>query len=448
MLFALCLAVSLAMPVADSSQSDWYTSRFQQTIVYQAHPSFSAPYSGKNSLSTESESAISLTATLFLTIKLWKGGEFTFTPEIAGGEGLSGAVGVAGFPNGETFRVGQAKPVVYPARAYVKQVFNLSDETRTATAQTLAGATATPSELFRRSGTQNISQLTLIAGKFGVADFFDANSYSHDPRTQFMNWSLMSTGAWDYPADTRGYTWGIAMEYMYNAWALRALAVLVPKTANGLEMDTRISEARGEAVELEYNYALGEKNRLRKGIVRALAFRNLANAGTFRTAIRQGTVMNSEPDITAARSYGTVKYGFGASIEQELTDNIGAFARGSWNDGATETWAFTQIDHSVSAGVQFGGKLWNRSDDVLGTAFVVNGISQDHRDYLAAGGYGFIIGDGMLNYAPETIVEAYYRFQWNAWLTVSGDYQFIANPAYNHDRGPVHVFSVRTHIEL
>jgi high affinity Mn2+ porin len=304
----------------------------------------------------------------------------------------------------------------------------------------LATSVQRPSELFKRAGTT--SRLTLVAGKFSAADFFDESSYSHDPRTQFLNWSLMSAGAWDYPADTRGYTWGAAAEYTYNEWSFDAIFVLVPTTANGLELDTRIAEAHGMAFEVEYHYAIAG----RKGVARALAFRNLANAGNYRRTLQQ---MPVNPDITQTRRYGTVKYGFVLGVEQELTDDIGVFARVSWNDGTSETWAFTEIDQSLCAGVQFAGHLWKRDSDVLGIASVVNGISDDHRDYLAAGGYGFIIGDGALSYAPEWISEVYYRFQVNDWLQLSLDYQLVVNPAYNQARGPiVHIGALRAHVEF
>lgn len=417
----------------------WFEAHFQLTSVTQAHPNFSAPYSGKNSLSTDGESAMSLTATLFAKFQLWKGAEFVLHPELAGGEGLSGATGVAGFPNGETFRVGQAKPVLYIARAYLRQRFDFSDEPDTTTS-VLAKSVQRPSELFSRSGST--SRLTLVAGKFSAADFFDESSYSHDPRTQFLNWSLMSAGAWDYPADTRGYTWGVAAEYTLNNWSFNAMMCLVPMTANGLEMDTRISEAHGIALQVEYNYAiLG-----RKGVARLLGFRNIANAGNYERAV---TLVPRNPDISDTRHYGASKVGFILGLEQELSEHSGLFARASWNDGANETWAFTEIDQSLCIGVQLAGQAWKRDTDILGVATVVNGISENHRRYLAAGGYGFIIGDGALSYAPEWITEIYYRFQVTDWLQLSADYQLVLNPAYNQVRGPlVHIGAFRAHVEF
>lgn len=426
---------------SSTTSPSWFDLHFQMTSITQGRDALRAQYSGQNSLRTPSETAMSLTATLFFTARLWQGADLTFHPEIAGGEGLSGATGVAGFPNGETFRVGQAKPVLYPARLYLRQRFDFTNERDTIS--TISGKSlSSQNELFQKSGTT--SHLTLVLGKFSAADFFDESSYSHDPRMQFLNWSLMSAGAWDYPADTRGYTIGAAAKWTINNWAFSTMFTMVPTTANGLELDTRIGEAFGAALQAEHHYALSG----RKGIMRILAFRNIANAGTYRDAVRLALPLQS-PDITQTRRYATAKFGFVLGVEQELSNNLGLFARASWNDGTSETWAFTEIDHSVCAGIQLDGNLWQRTDDVIGIASVLNGISGDHRQYLADGGYGFIIGDGALRYAPEWISEFYYRFQLNNWCSISADYQCVVNPAYNQDRGPVvHIGAVRIHVEF
>ena len=270
---------------------------------------------------------------------------------------------------------------------------------------------------------------------------FDNNTYSHDPRTQFMNWALMSNGAWDYPANTRGYTDAVAVEYITPRWEARIAGSLVPTYANGPDLDYNYLKASGTTFELVRNTAI--KNH--KGAIRFLAYRNLTKAPAYLDVIKNDPAL----DVIYGKNYGGVKYGFGINGEQELSDNLGVFLRAGWNDGKTATWAFTEIDRSASAGLNYIGKPWDRPGDVVGIAGVVNGISADHRAFLAAGGYGFIIGDGKLtNYSTENIAEVYYSAKLDKSLFLTGDYQFVANPAYNADRGPVNVFSVRVHVEF
>ena len=283
-------------------------------------------------------------------------------------------------------------------------------------------------------------------GKLSVADFFDQNSYSHDPRTQFMNWSLMSAGAWDYAANTRGYTVGGVLEYVTPAFALRVASTLLPTYANGPTLNFHYGTAHAETVELTKTYRLGG----RQGTVRALGFRNVAAMATYRSAVALGQATGTAPDVEAVRRAGHTKVGFGLNAEQTLTSNVGVFARVSYNDGRNETWAFTEIDQSASLGVVSTGTRWHRPDDRLGAAVVVNGISAEHQAYLAAGGYGFIIGDGALNYGLEQVGEVYYSLSLPRYhASISPDYQLIINPAYNRDRrGPVHVVALRLHVEF
>ncbi len=317
------------------------------------------------------------------------------------------------------------------ARVYLSHTFNLGGE------KEYFGENANQ---VNETRTKKYFQIT--AGKFSMADFFDKNKYSHDPRSHFMNWSLMSSGAWDYPANVRGYTWGFVLEYGRPKWAARFAAVLVPKEANGNIMDLNISQARSYALEIEKPYSLGSK----PGVIRLLGFYTLAQMGDYRRAVIDNPVA---PDITLTRMYGRNKFGGAINIEQEAGKNIGVFARTSWNDGHHETWAFTEIDQSLSVGAVRKNGLIKRKSDEFGLAAVVNGISSDHRAYLQAGGYGFIIGDGQLNYAPEVILESFYKVNLlyeGFWLTPN--YQFVLNPAYNKDRGPIHMFSIRVHIEI
>lgn len=433
-LMLLGIFVNADAQTKDTLSKSPFNFHFQLTAINQSHPAFHAPYSGTNSLQPAAEQALSLTTTLFAGARLWKGASVYFNPEISGGRGFSSAVGIAGFPNGETFRIGSAAPALYLARLFYRQYIALGPAV-----DTLADDINQVSQLVPRK------RITITAGKFAIADMFDNNSYSHDPRTQFMNWSLMSAGAWDYPANTRGYTEGLVIEYATPGWAVRLGTVLVPTYANGPTLDAHYSKAQGDVIEIQKNLTLGK----RKGSIRLLGFRNVSKAPNYRDVINGYINHTDSLDVVNGHQYGGVKYGFGINGEQELTTDLGLFFRTSWNDGQTATWAFTEIDHSGSVGLNLAGNRWHRPDDTFGIAAVINGISKAHRDYLATGGYGFIIGDGRLgNYKTENIAEAYYSARINNYLHLSAGYQFIANPAYNGDRGPINVFSVRVHIAI
>jgi high affinity Mn2+ porin len=419
---------ALAQNAADQPSADRWSIHFQATSIGQHHGSFRSLYEGSNSLPAHPESRVSLTATAFLAYRLNSWTELVVNPEIAGGEGFGQVTGIAGFTNGEIPRVAQATPSLYLARAYVRNTWALGPE--------MQEVEDGPNQL---AGSVPVCRFTLVTGKFAITDYFDNNSYSHDPRRQFMNWSLMSNGAWDYPADTRGYTIGTMQELTLRNWSLRAATVMEPTEANGATFDTRVAKNRGEVVEWENRYRpLGHS-----GALRILGFLNRERAGTFRNAI----LPDGATDLAATRRPGTKKYGFGVNAEQEMTTNIGAFARYGWSDGKTESWAFTQIDRSLSGGISIQGRLWKRSTDSVGLAAVRNYLSGDDRRFLAAGGIGFIIGDGRLNYGPESIAEAYYAWHATRGWTLTLDYQHVADPAYNRDRGPVSVASLRLHWE-
>jgi high affinity Mn2+ porin len=278
-----------------------------------------------------------------------------------------------------------------------------------------------------------------------MMDFFDENEFSHDPRTQFYNWALMGNGAWDYPANVRGYDYGLALELVKPKWAVRTAFVLMPKEANGQQMQFDITKSFGTAVEFERSYTLGNRG----GKLKAMAYLNMAPMGNYNQAISLGKADDTIPDITLTRSEGRTKYGFGINLEQYVADHMGMFMRAGWNDGQNETWVFTEIDRTVTLGLNMKGDLWKRQGDDLAFALILNGISKPHANYLKAGGMGFIIGDGNLSYAPEFIAEVYYSFQFfGKLLWICPDYQFILNPAYNTDRGPAHAFGLRVHIEI
>jgi high affinity Mn2+ porin len=415
----------------DTLKQQPFSFHFQETTITQYKPAFSAPYSGANSLSTQSETQTSLTTSLFGAARLWKGAEAVFDPEISGGAGLSKTLGIAGFPNGETFRVGEVAPKIYIARLYFQQNFEWGTEKDTIT-----------DDQNQLAGLKSKRYFSFTAGKFGMADFFDGNEFSHDPRTQSLNWALMDNAAWDYPANTRGYVLGAFTELGQPDWTLRFAFTMVTTTANGAVWDAKILHANTQTLEYERRYTINGQ----KGTVRVLGFLNNGKFGNYAQAIAQNP---TAPVVDTTQAYGRHKYGFGISADQYLSKDFGIFAKVSYNDGHNETWFFTEIDRSLSFGGVLKGASWKRPDDELGLAFVGNGLSAPHRDYLADGGYGFLIGDGKLNYSPEMIAELYYKinaFQKKFWLTP--DYQFILHPAYNADRGPVNVFSLRAHIEF
>jgi len=419
------------VPDTASKTSNW-TIHFQQTTIGQYHPDFTSPYAGLNSQNATGEPvAVSITSTLFLGRRLWEGGEFYFNPELSGGKGVGRTLGIAGFPNGETYRIGDPEPVVAMVRLLYRQTFNLNH-----------------SEMIENNDAVNqlagkipSSRLVITLGKFSVTDIFDNNSYSHDPRSQFMNWALMSAGAWDYPADTKGYTWGGVAEIINPNWSLKAGITMVPLYANGSQFDDNISKANSISAEYDRNFSVHK----RPGVVRLIGYYTNAHMGNYQLATND-TIYHK--DITATRAYGRTKWGFVINAEQEISNAAGLFARISYNDGKNETWAFTEIDRSVSLGINFKGTSWHREEDRLGAAIVINGLSDDHREYLASGGYGFLIGDGKLNYGFESILEAYYNIKLTKFLWISPDYQFVLNPAYNKDRGPINLFGLRGHVEF
>ncbi len=427
--FLILLIPSLSWS-QDSSQS--WNVHAQTTTISQAHGGFPSPYSGSNSFQSRWEWHSINVSTLFLGKRLWSGGELYVNPELSTGRGLSGAEGIAGFPNGEATRVTAEKPTLYLARLFIRQTWNFGHEEEAVedNPNLLAG---------QRSGRR----LTLTVGNFAVTDIFDDNRYSpHDPSNYFFNWALMDAGAWDFPADTRGFDWGFSLDWAWDQWSARIGSFLVPNSPNGLYFDKQLTRAHGDVAEIEHRHLLGG----RKGTVRLLLFANHAFMGSYRESLN----LNPQaPDLANSRKPGRMKYGWAISADQALIEDVGVFLRLGWNNGKTETWMFTEIDQSLALGVSFGGRSWNRPRDRLGLAYMVNGLSRDHRDYLAAGGLGFMLGDGRLNYAPEQILEGYYSLGiLKGFSNLSFDVQQVWNPGYNHDRGPVTIFGLRLNLAI
>ena len=387
------IATNAGFPLAYGIEESW-NAKFQTTYVWQGNAPFSAAYSGSRSLSPEREKSYSFTGTAFFGVRPWAGGELYFNPEVAQGVPLSNLTGLGGLSNGEIARTSGPKPKLYMARAFLRQNWGLGDI-----------QDAVDSGANQLAGKIHQRQIVLTVGKLSVTDIFDNNVYSHDPRTQFINWSLMTAGAYDYAADARGYSWGAALEYYYDNWGLRAGRFIQPKIPNQLDLDRNIFKHYGDQIELGHGHMFFDQ----PGKIRLLAFRNRTLMSRFQDALDYAALHGGVPNINNVRNGDKIKYGFGLNLEQQLIPNIGVFSRASWADGKTETYAFTEIDHSLAAGTVIQGNAWSRIQDSVGIAFVQNGLSRQRRDYLSAGGISFFIGDGALNYRPENILETYYR---------------------------------------
>lgn len=433
MLLFYFFGLGVAASAQNDAESERWNAYAQATSIGQYHGTFRSPYAGANSLQNYPERDVSLTSTLFLGLRLASNTQFYFNPEIAGGRGFSGVTGVANFPNGEMPRISLATPAFCLARAYFLQDFGFGSEKER--------VESGPNSL---AGERPATRYTVVVGRFAITDFFDNNRYANDPRRQFLGWGVMFNGAWDYPADTRGYTWGWVHEFHTRRWALRYASAAEPKTANGLRFDRRLLRDRADVVEGELHY----RPRGHDGAVRLLTFFNHTDSGSFADALRLASQTSTTPDTTAVRRPGTLKYGFALNLEQELTKDAGVFLRLGWNDGKTQPFAFTAIDRMASGGVSISGARWHRKHDTVGAAFTASGLSAIHAEYLSRGGMDFLIGDGALNYAPEYVAETYYNARLFRGFYTTFDLQRIVNPAFNQDRGPVWAASVRLHWEL
>jgi high affinity Mn2+ porin len=410
-------------------ESDRWEIHGQTTYLPQGYPRFRALYTGTNSLTPAPQAQATWSNSLYLNARLWEGGEVYYNPELLQGFGLNDTVGAGGFPSGEAQKSNFPYPHYNTSRLFLRQTFGFGGEQ-----EELASG---PGQL---AGKVDVSRLTVQAGKFAVMDVFDGNSYAKDTRKDFMNWSMWAPGAFDYSADKVGLTYGATAELNQKQWALRSGYFLMQSVSNANNFDTKVFERGTYALELETRFSLFSQ----PGKLRTIAWLNSAFSGSYRETLNNPAF---NLDIAQTRT-GRIKYGYVVSLEQALTDEVGVFGRWSWNDGKTEIMAFTDIDASLSLGASIKGTRWGRPDDVVGIGGAINALSRDHRDFIAAGGLGVLIGDGQLNYRRERILESYYAFALNKQLTLTGDYQLITNPAYNADRGPVHVFSGRLHGEF
>lgn len=425
----MCLPVVCAQ---DAAPEERWNLLWQATSIGQSHEAFPAAYSGPLSLSNHPEREVSLTTTLFLGLRLDRDTQIYVDPEIAGGRGFSNVQGMANAPNGELPRVSSATPKPYLARAYIQHDFGFG-----------SARESVEGDENQLAGTRPVTRYTIYAGRFTVTDFFDDNRYTHDPRTQFLGWAVMYNGAWDYPADTRGYTWGWVHELHTRNWGWRYGSAAEPKVANGISFDRRLFRDRADMLEGERRYAIDKH----PGAIRVLGFLLHTNSGTYADALRLADQTGTTPDITAVRHVGTLKYGAGISFDQEIAADVGVFARLGWNDGKTASFAFTAVDRLATAGVSVNGRRWHRPLDNVASELTAAGISGVHALYLARGGVDFLIGDGALQYAPEIVWESYYSARLFPGFFASFDVQHVNNPAYNQDRGPLWIESIRLHME-
>jgi high affinity Mn2+ porin len=427
-----------ALAQSDSEATPVAALHAQATYIWQHKPAFSAAYSGPNSLRPDNEKSYSFTTTGDLGLRLWQGAQVHFNPEGAQGVPLSDLLGVGGVSNGELARGSSTSLLTYRARLFVQQRINAGTEME-----------VLDPDFNELGGKFATKRWTITIGNFALLDYFDNNPYAKDPREQFMNWAFMTHGAWDYAADSRGYTMGGIVEYRTPNWAVRAGRVMQPVESNGLALDGALGTHYGDQLEIEGNLPVALPAGPMRG--RLLLFRNRIRAGSFADAIALGGV----PDVSLVRREQT-KTGWGITLEAPLGEDEGLFLRMSRNSGNLETYAFTEIDRQLAVGSQFTGAPWGRKQDCWGLAWAVNGLSDPHRDYLAAGGLGFFLGDGRLNYGGERVFEAYYRWVLPEWSTragklqsaLSAGFQHITNPGYNRDRGPVQTYSLRWHSEF
>jgi len=426
----------LALAAAVNAQSPPWIPRItggQVTVIGQHLFPFTAPYSGSKSLLDSGDTKTTATYGVYLGSRVSSVLQLYLDLEMARGAGVSNATGLAGVTNGDVIRQGTANlsKGPYVARALVRLRIPLGP------ARDTVGR-----DIDQLAGVEPAVRLEIEAGKLAASDAFDLNRYANSTRTEFLDWGLFQNSAWDFAADTRGYTWGAVIAWVHPRWTARLGSFLMPTMANGNTFDTSYPRARGDNVELSVQPDASGT------VLRFLAYENHARMGSYAEALAHARAVDSVPDIVADDRPGRTKVGLGVNVERPLADSgeTGAFLRLGWSDGRNEDFAFTEVDRHASIGVQVAGGHWHRAADRFAVAYLLHGLSPDHRAYLAAGGSGFLLGDGRLRYGPEGILEAYYRAQLGAYVEVSPDAQWIHNPGYNRDRGPAAVVSLRLNL--
>lgn len=426
---AAAFLLTLAAAHADTGDAETWSLHAQATFVEQYHPAFRSPMRGANSLDPGSRGNETFDATIFAGVRLWDGAELYVNPEIDQGFGVSNTLGLAGFSSGEAYKVGKAEPYGRLQRLFLRQSFDLGGD--------MVDIAPDANQL---GGRRTADALVLTFGKFSVTDVFDTNTYAHDPKNDFLNWSLIDSGAFDYAADAWGYSYGATAELSQDWWTMRLGLFDLSRRPNDTALQRGLAQfelvAEGEA-----RFALAGQ----PGKLKLLGFLNRARMGSYRDAIAWGRSNGVPPAMDAVRHYGS-KAGGALNAEQQIADGIGVFVRASLNDSSKEAYEFTEINNSIALGVSVDGAMWGRAGDTAGLAFVSNGIARPARDYLASGGLGILIGDGSLaGYGRENIVEAFYDVPITGWLKAGLDYQLAINPAYNVSRGPVSLFAFRLH---
>jgi high affinity Mn2+ porin len=405
----------------------------QSTLTWAYQPAFHSLYQGPQSLSPAANGRETFDATLYLGVRPWLGAEIWLNPEADQGFGLGNSFGVAGYLSGEAYKVGNNTPYYRMARGLFRQTINLGGETE-----------KVDPDLNQLGGSQTSNRLVFTAGKISVVDIFDNNKYAHDPRNDFLNWSIIDMGSFDYAADAWGSTYGAAVEWYQDWWTIRVGLFDLSVQPNDKYLDYRFISQTQFVTELEERHTLWDQ----PGKLKFLYWLTRGDLGLYDDAIALAKATGTTPSTGAVRNYRS-KAGFGLNLEQQLTSDLGMFARIGWSDGTVEEVDFTEINETVSIGLSLAGTRWGRPDDTIGLAAVANQISHQAKEYLRAGGLGGIIGDGQLQHAgPEQIIEAYYSLAVFSFAHITANYQFVNNPAYNRDRGPVQVVTGRLHVQF
>jgi high affinity Mn2+ porin len=428
-LWAIALLLWSGAVAADAANDQVFAVHGQFTYIEQETSAFNAPYRGANSLSPN-RGAETTDATLYLGARLWPGAEIWLNGELEQGFGLDATVGAAGFPSGEAYKVGSNQPYFRLQRAFVRQTFNLGD---------LQEIDPAANQL---RGARSEDRVVITIGKISVVDIFDTNQYAHDARMDYLNWTVIDTGTFDYAADAWGYTTGAAVEWYAHAWTLRGGLFDLSDVPNSVRLDPGFHEFQFD-LELEHRHEIAN----RPGRVLLTSFLSRGRMGLLDEAIARA-MGNGPPDLAAVRRYRG-RGGVGLSLEQQLAPELGAFIRAGKARGNVEAYEFTDVDRTLAVGLSLQGSRWRRPGDTVAIAAVNNGISGVRESYLNAGGLGILVGDGKLPHpGPEQIIESYYSAAVLNFVHLSLDYQWIGHPAYNRDRGPASVIAVRLHAQF